>query len=106
MTAIADALFRFELHRQVLPARARRAPHPRARVVAGVWEWLPFDATVEHALEQAFLRLGPKVYLRAGDAIHLATASLHGLKEIHSHDKHVLAAASGFGLRGGDVLRT
>jgi hypothetical protein len=34
----------------------------------------------------------------------LATASLHGFKEIHSHDKHVLAAASAFGLRGVDVL--
>jgi predicted nucleic acid-binding protein len=71
---------------------------------AGVWTWLPFDDAVEHALEEALLKLGPKVFLRTGDAIHLATASLHGFKEIHSHDKHVLAAAPTFGLKGVDVL--
>jgi predicted nucleic acid-binding protein len=79
-----------------------------ARVIAdeaaGVWTWLPFDATVEHAVEQAFLGLAAKVYLRAGDAVHLATARLHGFSKIHSHDRHVLAAAAAFGLAGVDVL--
>lgn len=71
---------------------------------AGVWTWLPFEATIEHAMEQAYLRLGPKVFLRAGDAIHLSTASLHGFREIHSHDRHVLRAATAFGLKGVDVV--
>jgi predicted nucleic acid-binding protein len=60
---------------------------------------------VEHALEQALLTLGSAVFLRAGDAIHLSTASLNGFREIHSHDKHVLRAAPAFGLKGVDVLR-
>jgi predicted nucleic acid-binding protein len=71
---------------------------------AGVWTWLPFDGAVEHAVEQAFLGLGPKVFLRAGDAIHLATASLHGFAQIHSHDQRVLDAAAAFGLTGVDVI--
>jgi predicted nucleic acid-binding protein len=71
---------------------------------AGVWTWLAFDGPVEHALAQALLTLGPTVFLRAGDAIHLSTASLNGFREIYSHDKHVLRAAAAFGLEGVDVL--
>jgi hypothetical protein len=71
---------------------------------AGIWTWLPFEATIEHAMEQAYLRLGPEVFLRAGDAIHLSTASLHGFREIHSHDRRVLRAATAFGLKGVDVV--
>jgi uncharacterized protein len=71
---------------------------------AGVWTWLPFDAAVEHAIERAFLGLASRVFLRTGDAIHLATASLHGFAQIHSHDTHLLAAAAVFGLTGVDVV--
>jgi predicted nucleic acid-binding protein len=98
------------LHRKVREGSLTRAQLRRvwSQVVAdegaGVWTWLPFDAIVEHAVEQAFLTLGSTVLLRTGDAVHLATASLNGFKEIHSHDKHVLRAASAFGLKGVDVL--
>ena len=98
------------LHRKVREGSLTRAQHKTvwshvlADEGAGVWTWLPVDATVEHALERAFLTLAPSVFLRTGDAIHLSTASLHGFAEIHSHDKHVLLAASAFGLRGVDVL--
>jgi len=71
---------------------------------AGVWTWLAYDGAVEHALEEAFFRLGAKVFLRTGDAIHLVTASLHGFRALYSHDKHVLSAASAFGLKGIDVV--
>jgi predicted nucleic acid-binding protein len=70
---------------------------------SGVWTWIPLDGAIEHAVEQAYLRLGSDVYLRTGDAVHLATASLHGCHEIHSHDRHLLVAAAAFGLRGVDV---
>jgi predicted nucleic acid-binding protein len=98
------------LHRKVREGSLTRAQHKTvwssilADEGAGVWTWLPFDGTVAHALERAFLTLAPKVFLRAGDAIHLSTASLHGFAEIHSHDKHVLRAAPAFGLRGVDVV--
>lgn len=70
----------------------------------GVWTWLPFDHGIQREVERRFLKIGAKCFLRSGDAIHLATASVHGFPEIHSHDKHVLLAAPEFGLRGVDVL--
>ena len=98
------------LHRKVREGSLSRPQHKAvwtrvlADEAAGVWTWLPFDGAVEHAVESAFLGLDAKVFLRAGDAIHLATASLHGFEQIHSHDKHVLGAASAFDLIGVDVI--
>jgi predicted nucleic acid-binding protein len=98
------------LHRKVREGSLTRAQRKTvwsrllADEVSGVWTWLPLDAAVEHALERTFLNLAPSVFLRAGDAIHLSTASLNGFKEIHSHDRHVLRAAAAFGLKGVDVL--
>ena len=98
------------LHRKVREGSLTRAQHKTlwanvmADEAAGVWTWLPFDGAVENAMVQAFLALGSKVFLRTGDAMHLATASVNGFKAIHSHDKHVLRAATAFGLKGVDVL--
>ena len=98
------------LHRKVREGSLSR---PQMRAVwtrirddgaAGVWTWLPIDGAVLRAVEEAFLRLDAAVFLRSADAIHLATASLHGFTGIHSHDRHVLAAAPAFGLAGLDVI--
>jgi len=43
------------------------------------------------------------MYLRAGDAIHLAAAQNAGLSEIWSNDKRLLRAAPAFGLTGKSV---
>jgi predicted nucleic acid-binding protein len=70
----------------------------------GRWHLVPLDST---RLERLFVRTGllaPDVYLRAGDAIHLLTATEAGVSEIWTSDRHVKAAAAHFGLRAREVL--
>ena len=62
--------------------------------------WLPLSETVIERVHHAFLNLPSSTFLRTGDALHLATAAEAGFKEIHSNDRHLLAAASLFKLKG------
>lgn len=68
--------------------------------------WLPVGDTLIDSACAALVALPPSVHLRAADALHLACAQDAGLKEIHSHDRHLLAAAPHFGLKGVDVIPT
>lgn len=66
----------------------------------GLLEWLPLSLSVIESVHLAYLKLPPAIFLRTGDAIHLATASEAGFKEIYSNDRRLLAAASLFKLKG------
>lgn len=67
-------------------------------------EWLPITNALINAACAKVAELPPAVFIRAGDALHLACAKDAGLKEIYSHDRHLLAAAPHFGLKGLDVI--
>jgi predicted nucleic acid-binding protein len=69
-------------------------------VAEGLLFWLPLTAGVIDRLHDTFLHLPANVFLRTGDAIHLATAAEAGFKEIYSNDRHLLAAAHLFKLKG------
>lgn len=69
-----------------------------------VWAWLPVTSALLQMAATWFEKLGPDVFLRAGDAVHLACAAEHGFREIYSNDKHLLAAAPRFGLKGMNVI--
>jgi predicted nucleic acid-binding protein len=70
----------------------------------GLVEYLPLSSPlIQHACQTLFL-IPPTIFLRAADALHLACAAEHGCKEVYSHDRHLLAAAPHFGLRGIDVI--
>lgn len=68
-------------------------------------QWLPVTRELVDSACARMAALPPTVFLRAADAQHLACAREAGLKEIHSHDRHLLAAAPHFGLRGVDVIK-
>ena len=71
---------------------------------SGVWAWLPLTAAVLEGTCQTLRRLPPRVAIRAGDAIHLACAKEHGFHEIHTNDRHLMAAAPHFGVNAINVI--
>ena len=72
---------------------------------SGLIQWLPVSTELIATACQQVLALPPSVFVRAGAALHLACAADAGLKEIYSHDRHLLAAAAHFKLKGIDVIR-
>lgn len=69
----------------------------------GVWNLLPLPERLLHEAARTIIQLPTGVFLRAGDAVHLATARDAGFTEIWSNDRHLLAAAPHFGLAGKSV---
>ena len=65
---------------------------------------LPLTEAILDRVEQVFTTAPATLFLRAADALHLATAAEHGFTEIYSNDKHLLAAAPLFGLLGLNVI--
>ena len=67
-------------------------------------DWLPIAEAHLERVASAFHHAPATLYLRAADALHLAAAAEAGFVEIYSNDRHLLAAAPRFGLRGIDVI--
>lgn len=66
---------------------------------------LPLTDSILDRIEFFFATAPATTWLRAADALHLATAAENGFTEIYSNDKHLLAAAPLFGLYGVNVIR-
>jgi predicted nucleic acid-binding protein len=66
----------------------------------------PLTEAVYHRAEAVYARASATTFLRAADALHLACAAEHGFADIYSHDRHLLAAAPLFGLRGVNIIPT
>ena len=71
---------------------------------ANLFVWHPLNEAVLRRLETVLQSAPNTLYLRAADALHLACAAEHGFAEVYSNDRHFLAAAPLFGIRGIDVL--
>ncbi len=69
-----------------------------------LYHWLPLTNSIQQRLEQFFWQATSTTNIRAADALHLACAAEHGFTEVHSNDRHFLAAAPQFGLRGVNAI--
>jgi predicted nucleic acid-binding protein len=68
-----------------------------------VWELIPVTDHLLNGVEDLIKSLPTGCFIRAGDAIHVASAIEFGFQEIWSNDRHLLAAANHAGLRGRSV---
>jgi len=69
-----------------------------------VWTWLPLTSPVLALAQKRYDDLSAKVFLRAADAMHLSCAAENGFDEIHTNDRHMLAACAAFGLDGRNLI--
>ena len=72
----------------------------REHAEALIWNLVPIGSGWMRRLTGFVSNLPPDVYLRAGDMVHLMAARESGESEIWTSDRHMLAAASHFGLAG------
>lgn len=71
---------------------------------SGVWQWLGVTSALLDKARNAVLAVPNTVFLRSGDALHLACAEEHGFEEVYTNDRHMLKAARHFHLTGVNVL--
>ena len=68
------------------------------------WTFFPISPSLLNSACGLLQRLPPTVYCRSADVLHLTCAAEEGFREIYSHDRHLLAAAPFFGLKGIDII--
>jgi predicted nucleic acid-binding protein len=66
---------------------------------------LPLTEPVFERVEAVMNKAPKSTFLRTADAMHLACAEVHGFTEVYSNDRHFLAAAPLFGLKGINLIR-
>jgi predicted nucleic acid-binding protein len=69
----------------------------------GIVQLIPVSEIILRAVETVASRLPSATFLRASDAVHLASAQLEGFAEIWTNDRHMLKAAPHFGLAGRSI---
>ena len=70
----------------------------------GAIQLLPLSDSVFERVNSFYLSAPSDKPLRAADALHLACAAEHGFMEVYSNNRHLLAAAPLFGMKGINVI--
>lgn len=74
--------------------------HFASDVANEVWGLIAMTSNLLQRVDSLVRALPPATFIRAGDAIHIASALEYGFEEIWTNDRHLLAAAFASGLRG------
>ena len=91
--------------RQITAAAARGVLDDfREDEESGVWRWLPLTSSLIQEVQERVSTLSPGTYIRSGDALHLGCARTNGISRVYTNDRHMLEAASSFGLEGVNAI--
>lgn len=108
-SVLALVEFHAVLHRQmreqtITPAAARNLASLFAgHAEQGLWHLMPVGEGLLRRTATRMLSAPRHLFLRTADAVHLMSAKEAGEREIWTNDRHMLAAASYFGLSGRSV---
>jgi predicted nucleic acid-binding protein len=69
----------------------------------GLWKLIPVTEALLRRTSALIASAPTDLFIRTGDAVHLATALDVGEREVWTNDRQMLAAASHFGLSGRSV---
>lgn len=72
--------------------------------IDGVWKWLPVSHSLIRSACEIINALPPAAFLRAVDAIHLTCARESGVGEVYTNDRHMLACAHYFNVKGINLI--
>jgi predicted nucleic acid-binding protein len=72
-------------------------------VEEGLWKLIPVHEALLRRTSALIVSAPPDLFLRTADAVHLATAHETGERDVWTNDRHMLASAAYFGLRGRSV---
>ena len=72
-------------------------------VQEGLWKLIPVHEALLRRTSALIVSAPPDLFLRTADAVHLATAHDTGERDVWTGDRHMLAAASYFGVTGRSV---
>ncbi len=73
------------------------------QAAAGLWNLVPVTEALLRRTSALIVSAPRDLFLRTADAVHLTTAQEIGEREVWTNDRHMLAAASYFGLLGRSV---
>jgi len=76
----------------------------QSELASNAFKWLPLGNSLFEGMATSYASMPSTTFLRAADALHLVCAADHGFTEVYSNDRHFLAAAPLFGLRGINVI--
>ena len=72
-------------------------------IKAGLWNLSPVNEGILRRTGALMVAAPRDIFIRTADAVHLTTAREIGEYEVWTNDRHMLAAAAYFGLRGRSV---
>jgi predicted nucleic acid-binding protein len=66
--------------------------------VAGLWTWLSVTDSLISNTAASVRSLSKRITIRSADALHLVSARENGIRRVYTNDRHMLLAASAFGV--------